>query len=162
MKMLTVILLFSVSSCGKFATRDQLKATDDRIDSLEARVKSLETDFNSLYVSLQNVQNDVNLNHQDLVNSSTIIQDSLDTIQQQLTELQMQDSVTEMIDPCPDPYFTGYAEVLMLTKSGKYIAYFESGAKRHLTVLKKNQNYTTTDTRGCNFKINNNNQIEVF
>lgn len=83
------------------------------------------------------------------------LQAQLDTVQLKVTELEMEDNVIEMVDPCPSPLFEGYAEVLMKLSNGVYVAYFENGQKRHLTVLKENKLYKTTDDRSCKFKIIN-------
>jgi hypothetical protein len=60
----------------------------------------------------------------------------------------------EYIDPC-GTLAGSYNEVLMKTKSGKVIAYFESGGNRFLTILKPNTLYSTTDNQHCKFKIDN-------
>jgi peptidoglycan hydrolase CwlO-like protein len=128
------------------------------------------TDLQVVIDSLQNNQAAQNLLITDLQTKQyqivhldamvNMLQSQLDTVQLKLTELELEDRVTEMVDPCPNSMFAGYAEVLMRTSSGTYVAYFENGQKRHLTVLKKNTLYKTTDDRNCKFKINNDNEVE--
>jgi seryl-tRNA synthetase len=169
MKHLIFIALILSTSCAKYATKEEVKATDNRIDTtntkvdaLTHRINSLEYDFNSLKTSLNGLSEDITLTFNDFNTSKNALQASLDTIQQEITELQLNRPVIDIIDPCPNPYYEGYAEVFMQLNNGQYVAYFESESTRHLTVLKKNQLYSTTDTRHCRFKINNANQVEVF
>lgn len=67
------------------------------------------------------------------------------------------DPIVEYYDPCNNG--PGFDEVLMRTRSGKYIAYFESGSNRHLTILEANTSYRTTDQQKCFFTLNNAGQI---
>lgn len=67
------------------------------------------------------------------------------------------DPIVEYYDPCNNG--PGFDEVLMRTRSGKYIAYFESGSNRHLTILEANTIYRTTDQQKCFFTLNNAGQI---
>lgn len=52
-----------------------------------------------------------------------------------------------------------FNEVLLKLKSGKYIAYFESGSNRFLTVLQPGYSYRTTDGTNCYFSLNSNGAI---
>jgi hypothetical protein len=65
--------------------------------------------------------------------------------------------ITALLDPCSD--YAGYDEVLMRLSTGQVIAYFESGGKRHLTVLLPNTTYQTTDAQNCVFSLDNNGNL---
>jgi hypothetical protein len=77
----------------------------------------------------------------------------LATLTGQVHELEAEDRLVSMLDPCGD--MAGqFDEVLLVTASGKVVAYFEAGNRRHLTVLVPNQAYVTTDVQACNFSVN--------
>jgi len=75
-----------------------------------------------------------------------------------LAELESNDSIVEFVDPCGDNP-NKFDEILMVTSTGKYVAYFESGGERFLTVL-PNGSYRTTDAQKCNFSIVNGAYVE--
>lgn len=191
---LTYLVLSALgTSCGNFATEQDLEKLDDKVNVLSKRVAVLENDFSIFEVNLNNATNNVvqlqtsitDLNViiesigedqaeqldliaelqsqtaqlEQLETSINALQGQMDTVQLKLTELALEDRVVAMIDPCPQPFFTGYSEVLMRTSQGHLVAYFESGSQRHLTVLRQNVAYRTTDAKACNFKINANNEI---
>lgn len=84
----------------------------------------------------------------------------VNNMQIELAQLAAEDTVLEYIYPCGKR--TGYfEEILLRTKSGKYIAYFEEtgSSKRFLTLLQPNVSYRTTDAKKCYFSINNDGQI---
>lgn len=60
-------------------------------------------------------------------------------------------TVTEVIDPCGDG--PGFDEVLLVLADGSIVAYF-AGVGGFLAVLDCNQNYVTTDTQACMFRVN--------
>lgn len=74
-----------------------------------------------------------------------------------LQELQNQDSVVEMIDPCGDVNGE-FDELLLRTRSGALVAYFESGSRRFLSSLQPGS-YATTDNTGCSFSVNSSLQV---
>lgn len=69
------------------------------------------------------------------------------------------DPIVEYYDPCNNG--PGFDEVLLRTRSGKYIAYMEEtgSSKRFLTILQPGTNYVTTDTQRCAFTLNSVGQI---
>ena len=99
---------------------------------------ALQVQINSLNASIDNLQEQSNVN----------------TVR--LVELESQDTVVQYYDPCGDG--PGYDEILMTTKSGKLVAYFESGSKRFLTILGPGS-YITTDQSACFFTIDSSGQI---
>lgn len=74
-----------------------------------------------------------------------------------IVELQQQDSVVEYIIPCGNRP-NAFDETLLRTKSGKLLAYFESGGNRFLSILKPG-NYRTTDGGNCYFTVTANMQL---
>lgn len=89
-----------------------------------------------------------------IANQQTIINDMIGDI----SNLASQDTVVEYIYPCGDRNGI-FDEVLMKTKSGKLIAYFESGSNRFLSLLTAG-NYSTTDqSPRCQFTVTASNQI---
>lgn len=72
--------------------------------------------------------------------------------QAKLVELELEDRVIGHVDPCGDMP-NQFDEVLQVTSKGHYIAFFEQGSKRFLTVLPENTLYQTTDAGACRFKI---------
>jgi hypothetical protein len=62
-----------------------------------------------------------------------------------------QQSITASFDPCGDNPGQ-YDEVLLKTSGGTYIAYFEQGGNRFLSILGPGS-YRTTDTQQCYFSI---------
>jgi hypothetical protein len=77
------------------------------------------------------------------------VESELLLIQNDITILE-QGNVAEIIDPCGDG--PGFDEVVLKMGSGEFIAYFQQGNRRHLSVLVPG-NYQTTDQQKCNFTI---------
>lgn len=69
------------------------------------------------------------------------------------------DPIVEYYDVCGNG--PGFDEILLRTRSGKYIAYMEEtgSSKRFLTILQSGTNYVSTDTQKCFFTLNNAGQI---
>lgn len=62
-------------------------------------------------------------------------------------------SIVDSVDPCGDDP-NHFDEILLVTAGGDYVAYFEDGGKRFLTILECGKTYQTTDKQACKFKIN--------
>lgn len=62
---------------------------------------------------------------------------------------------TEIIDPCGAE--TTHDEVILVTRNGEHIAYFETpnSSNDRLVILKEGVNYITTDGTNCRFRIEN-------
>jgi hypothetical protein len=99
---------------------------------------SLLVQINSLNATVNNMQEQINVN---------VVR---------LAELELEDPIVEYYDPCGNG--PGFDEIIMTTRSGKLVAYFESGSNRFLTVLTPG-NYSTTDTQKCKFTVNSSGQI---
>ena len=137
------------------------------LDNLIVDVKFIQSQLETNNVLLTLLRQDINANY-DLIQALEVntiaLEDRLNyqqviinNHQIELANLASEDSVVEYVDPCGNG--PGFDEVLLHTRSGKYIAYFESGPNRFLTVLQPNVNYVTTDQQHCAFKINNDGQL---
>jgi hypothetical protein len=152
-------------------------ATAAELDALDGAVDGLATSLNGTQVELADLIADVNSyvgqgttaynNLVSLINAqqaqintanTTIgsIQSSANSTQMELTDLvealDGESRVVSFLDPCGDAPGI-YDEVLMVTNTGKVIAYFENGTKRHLAILTPNTGYQTTDAQACNFSV---------
>lgn len=81
-----------------------------------------------------------------------LLQTQTNSVQAQVTAVEAQDSVIDYLDCGGDAL--GYDEIVLRTKSGKLVAYFESGGSRFLSVLVPGS-YATTDGSACSFSVNN-------
>ena len=90
-------------------------------------------------------------------NQITSLQSGAVTLQAQTTALAMQDSVIDYLDCAVGNVIdgNGFDEIILRTKSGKLVAYFESGGNRFLSVLVPGS-YRTTDQQMCAFTVNAN------
>ena len=137
------------------------------LDNLIVDVRFIQSQLETNNVLLTLLRQDINSNYeliQALEVNTIALEDRLNyqqviinNHQIELANLANEDSVVEYIDPCNNG--PGFDEVLLHTRSGKYIAYFESGSNRFLTVLQPNVSYRNTDTQKCYFNINNDGQI---
>lgn len=108
--------------------------------------------------AIQSAINQASVNHSALLSSLTVMQSQVNLVTANIATLSGYDSIVEYIDPCGDMP-NQFDEILLKTKSGKLIAYFEQGNKRFLTVLEKNVRYMTTDSQQCLFSVNNSGQV---
>lgn len=61
-------------------------------------------------------------------------------------------TIVTSLDPCGDNPGE-FDEILLVTSDGDYVAFFEAGGKRFLTVLECGTTYQTTDKQACLFDI---------
>lgn len=153
MRILTVLFTISLLvSCGKndFAPKlgrdllgvdDQITDVNNKINDNRQRIERIENELSSLY----NMINNVNINQ-------SILEDTIALHHVKLTTLKTEERIVQTIDPCGSS--SGYDEVIFKTNTGKYVAYFEKGNNRFMTIL-KDGNYRTTDDQKCNFTISN-------
>lgn len=136
------------------------KEQDARLDDLNERLNNLTNSFNSTVATvnvLSGLVATLDASHYqaqiDAMNAQIgVLQSQATVIQSQVTTLSVQENVVEYIDVCgPKP--GSYNEILLKTASGRYIAFFESGGSRFLTILSPG-NFMTTDGTGCYFTIN--------
>lgn len=175
--------LFGVNQVEVDETQDARLAQHDKeilsistqINGLVADLKKVETDMTQNAVVLVMLQNLINLNQGDInliqvtLDSMQLDQDALEekiayqqtlitSMQSDLTLLEQQDSIVEAILPCGDRP-NKFDETLLRMKSGKLIAYFESGGNRFLTILTPGIYRTTDSAPYCYFNVNSELQI---
>ena len=126
-------------------------------DSIDEEQNAIEIDSERI-TALQDEQDNQNA-------TLGILQEQLDALQNQANEstafivtLSTSDGIVSITDPCGD-FAGGYDEVLLKTYSGKYVAYFESGSTRYLSVLVPGVFYQTTDSQQCHFHIDNSGNV---
>lgn len=179
MKSCTLFVLLFLVSCGKNTSKTVYienpydnSANDERFTDIENRISSLEDlvetnilaiEYTNLKIeAVESLQADLNQSQSDelirLNGNLERLQGATDNFIAQLAQLKAQDNVVVMIDPCPSVKSKDYKEMLFKLESGALVAYFEDGGKRFLTVLTPG-NYRTTDSRQCNFTVDNNNVI---
>lgn len=124
------------------ATNDELININNQINSVTSQLNVLQTNFNTQLTNLAN---------QIITLNSQIVDMNGDLV---TLENSLQNSVTEIIDPCGDA--PGFDEVILKTKNGKFLAYFENGSKRFLTKL-TNGTFMTTDGSSCTFTVSGTN-----
>jgi hypothetical protein len=146
----------------------------------DARLKALEEQNLQLISSMESISNDLEYLSQDVENNAAqiaITSASLTTLQGNVnanlvTLLALNTTVTTLngnvvaldsalsktivatIDPCND-YPGHFDEVILKTRDGKFLAYFEDGGKRFLSLLSPGV-FVTTDKQACIFTVTNN------
>jgi len=148
-------------------------------DEQDARIKALEEQNDHIISSMETFSNDLEYLSNDVeTNSSqiTALTSSLSSLQgtvnaNLVTLLALSSTVTTLngtvvaldsalsktivatIDPCTD--YPGYFdEVILKTRDGKFLAYFEDGGKRFLSLLSPGV-FVTTDRQACTFTVTN-------
>jgi hypothetical protein len=101
--------------------------------------------------SLSTLQGNINANLVTLLALSTTV----NTLNGNVIALDsaLSKTIVATIDPCND-YPGHFDEVILKTRDGKFLAYFEDGGKRFLSLLSPG-NFQTTDFQRCNFTITN-------
>lgn len=103
------------------------------MNSLSYDIDENSTEINSINILLESIENKVNANILEIASFGNVI--------------------NKMIDPCGNSI--GYDEIILKTKDGQYLAYFENGSRRFLTKLEYG-NYMTTDGTNCSFSLDAN------
>jgi len=136
-----------------------------------ADIRASEAQLATTNALLALLQGTVNANEASTLNAISILNGQIDQLNTRIdyndtriadmlvdiVELQQQDSVVEYIIPCGNRP-NAFDETLLRTKSGKLLAYFESGGNRFLSILKPG-NYRTTDGGKCYFTVTANMQL---
>lgn len=141
--------------------KTQLDANINAVLLMQSQYKTSQTLLSILQLQLYDNSASIELLKEQLadLNSSIEYQNVvINDMQITLSNISSQDTIVQYIDPCGDKPGT-FDEILMQTKSGNFIAYFESGSKRYLTTLQKNVNYVTTDGSACHFTINSSGEL---
>lgn len=160
-----LLLSFLVVGCGyNNAYKDihdlqsQNNVQQAEISALQAAVAANEAQLQADLLLLQGQINVSEANISLLQSQYVAIMIQLVNLQAAVSGLQAENRIVGMLDPCGD--MAGqFDEILLVTSSGKVVAYFEQGSKRFLSVLTPNQTYVTTDMQACVFKVNSAGQL---
>lgn len=124
------------------------------INSNSGNISSLQTNLTLVQSNLTSLQGQLTVTNANVSNRQTQINQLIIN----LATLSNQDVVVQYIYPC-GPRVGYFNEILLKTKSGKYLAYFESGSNRFLTELLFGRRYGLTDGSNCSFTIDNTGNI---
>jgi hypothetical protein len=155
--------IFGDTEAETEAEASQDRRLDDIESALAAQFKTnvslvnqMQSNYNVLHLAISGLSStDASLQAQ-----LNALQASMVTVQAQANNVQAQLSTTESIVDYLDCNGDnpGFDEVVLRTKSGKLIAYFETGSKRFLSVLIPGS-YQTSDASSCPFTVNANMQF---
>jgi DNA repair exonuclease SbcCD ATPase subunit len=121
------------------------------LTQLQSDLSSLQSQLNSTLSAGQGAYNSIIAQINTLNAQSSTLNTTVSGLVSQLATLQSNNNVVAIFDPCPSVNAT-YKEMLFQMSDGTYVAYFENGGERFLTVVPSG-NYQTTDSRHCNFSI---------
>lgn len=145
-KLLYALTFLTLTSCANNLNTGNDLA--ERVSNLEKEIETIKKNLNLTIDTLTQLQFQVGVDQSNI----SALQAQANAQQISLTQLQTQESIIEMKDVCgTTPGF--YNEILLKTKSGKYIAYFEQSGNRFLVELTTGS-YRTTDGTNCYFDIN--------
>lgn len=138
----------TLSSCANnLDTQNDFGA---RLDNLERQIEEIKKNLQLTIDTLTQLQFQVGNDEATI----SALQAQANAQQISLTQLQTQESIVEMKDVC-GTYPGVYNEILLKTKSGKYVAFFEQSGNRFLVQLTPGS-YRTTDDTNCYFTIDSN------
>jgi hypothetical protein len=133
---------------------------DDLNESLEGTKEALSIALLELQVAdeenaeaLQEAINEGNRSYSTLIGLIQALQSQTTILLIKQAALELEDRVVAIYDPCPLVSSTSFKESFFLMSSGRYVAYFEDGNRRFLSVLKTGVTYRTTDARACIFTL---------
>lgn len=143
-------------------------------NALQLEINNLSSHIINISSELLNLQSQIDVNTNEILDlqselnslnaNQTLLQNQINSVQANVTTLMIQilnvtnsTNVTSIVDPCGNG--PGFDEVLLKMSDGKYVAYFQHGNNRMLTVLQNNSSYQTTDEQICNFSLNSNGVI---
>lgn len=136
---------------------------DDQIKTAQLLSSQVQTN-EMLLLLLQSSQSNQGDTIQTLVDSNQTLVERIDyqqtlinSHQIEINNLASEDSVVEYYDPCGQKP-GAFNEVLLKTRTGKYLCYFESGGNRFLHKLEPGS-YRTTDGTKCYFTLNVNGTV---
>lgn len=140
---------------------------------MESNDESLQDEIDALQLQVNNQYNSLTLSMVNLTNQLTSTQSQVNTLQGNINSLsssyttlnatvntlnsQLANAVTMIIDVCGDTP-NQFDEVVLKTRNGDYLAYFEQGNKRFLAKLGAGS-YVSTDGTNCHFTITNSGNI---
>lgn len=128
---------------------------DEKIAALSLQNEGLIQSIIDLNQELEIIQDNVEDNSADITSLTALIAGLQTQVNTNIVAIAALDtttvnSITQIIDPCGNG--AGYDEVILKTRNGQYLAYFESGSQRYLTKLEIGS-YATTDGTGCHFSL---------
>jgi len=146
---------------------EQIEKNTKEIDALKLRLTALEVSVDSNLVLLQTLTQQLEDTDEDLQDQIDQLRNDINIAQSNYNaslismsntiatlEGSLNNSISQIINPCGDA--AGFDEVILKTRGGEFLAYFESGSKRFLTKL-SNGSYTTTDGTSCTFHVSGSN-----
>lgn len=128
---------------------------DEKIAALSLQNEGLIHSITDLSQELEIIQDNVEDNSADITSLTALIAGLQTQVNTNIVSIAALDStttssITQIIDPCGNG--AGYDEVILKTRNGQYLAYFENGSQRYLTKLEIGS-YITTDGTGCRFSL---------
>lgn len=158
----------SLSAAATMAT-NLLVVMQAQLDQIEIdlanaiAIAATQADVDAAIFNVQNQIDNLVLSIGALQSSVVSVQNTAASIQVQVNQntadiaaIQGYPSIVEFIDPCGDG--PGFDEVLLKTATGQYVAYFESGGNRFLSLLSAGS-YATTDASACHFTVHANGTV---
>lgn len=126
---------------------------DAKITELETKNEQLIESMSAFSVQISQLQATDTFNKTYLEGLINALQNTVTANFVTLTVLQsdLSGSIAAMVDVCGD-HVGHFDEVILKTRNGKYVAYFEQGSKRFLTELSVGA-YQTTDAQACSFTV---------
>jgi len=160
-KLCFIILAFGISSCAipEHMSRQCSGSLKDLCSAIFGH--NQEAIDSAQNQSIAELEHQINLNYMTLNNMINMADESLQSqiavLQLQTAQLIANQTVVGFKDVCGDK--SGIIdEIMFKLADGRYVAYFESGGDRRLSVLPAG-NYRTTDGSNCYFTVNSSNQI---
>lgn len=133
----------------------ELKDKSAQIIQLDALIQLIQISVVDNADFVNTVTADLQLEIEQLEDSVAYQQTIINDMIGDISELANQDSILEYVLPCGDRAGI-YDETLLRTKSGKLIAYFESGSNRFLSELPPGTYSTTDQNPRCQFTVDSN------
>ena len=141
------------------AQQQQITLIQLTLNDLQTQISLIEqnqTTLSSLTQQLQVQLQTLSTVDNTLTVQQTSLQTQVNSLLVQLVTLNGYTHIVDLVDPCGNG--PGFDEVLIKTTQG-YVAYFESGSTRFLSLLTPGA-YQTTDSQRCNFTVLGNGNLQ--
>jgi len=135
-------------ACQKIFGENNDERQDAEIDQLEKEQLELKQNLAALEQIFASAAASTNASDAQIVAS---FQFQINQLAMRTAYLETHQPITQLIDPCGDQPGI-YDEVIMRLSDGRYVAYFENGGARRLSVLVPGS-YSTTDGGACVFTV---------
>lgn len=139
-----------------------LATVDGRVTYLEQQLNVLKKQINDNRVTLNSLESSGSADAAVLsalgaaVTAQTVQAANLEL---RTANLEAQDTIVDYVTFCGPAQPGVYQEIGMRTKSGKIVAYFQSGADNRLVTLVPNTLYQSTDSQHCSFSVTPNGTV---